>query len=366
MEIDAWLYDSRSRVDDELELNFPHESHGNNWCFKSIRHPIDADESKIRVVSCADGLVLLCHESSSSNESIRRYYIGNPLLSQWTLLPSPPILPGNHYNDSGLVTRMHDGVILGYKVVRLYDNIQNTDHDDHSLRTLGFEIYSSDTGEWSYKQVSCPGGNGKLVMECFPITLNGKLYWHAEGMDGIVVYDFFSDDDNDDQARSIRLPDRMQRFHPHHSDSSRCFALCPCQCYKMICTTSQGFFVFVEAGRMTGKEESYNVKVWRLIKSDHHSWVWEKAWEINMASVGIGFESVPMAINNFDVDIIYLWSIQHRRYIAFNVRTQTKYLGPSNHDDTHNRRCLNACFYPRNTLTQFVLSLQEVPKMFSK
>lgn len=42
--------------------------------------------------------------------------------------------------------------------------------------------------------------------------------------------------------------------------------------------------------------------------------------------------AVPIAINNFDVEIIYLWSLQHRRYIAYNVRTKTKYLGPSNGD----------------------------------
>ncbi|WZZ47050.1 hypothetical protein YC2023_043309 [Brassica napus] len=185
---------------------------------------------------------------------------------------------------------MHNGVILDYKVVRLHENIQSI-HSPNP-RTLSFEIYSSDTGEWSYKHVSCPGKD-----------------------DDIVVYDFFSDDD---QARSIRLPDRMQRYHPHHSDASRCFEHCLCPCYKMICSTSQGFFVFIKAGRMTGKEEGYNVKVWRLIESDH-SWEWDKAWEINMASIGIGFESVLMAINNFDVDIIYLWSLQHRRYVASNV-----------------------------------------------
>ncbi|CAF1711549.1 BnaC03g66260D [Brassica napus] len=152
------------------------------------------------------------------------------------------------------------------------------------------------------------------------VTCDSNAQWCHLGLQGckdddIVVYDFFSDDD---QARSIRLPDRMQRYHPHHSDASRCFEHCLCPCYKMICSTSQGFFVFIKAGRMTGKEEGYNVKVWRLIESDH-SWEWDKAWEINMASIGIGFESVPMAINNFDVDIIYLWSLQHRRYVASNV-----------------------------------------------
>ncbi|CAN7032367.1 unnamed protein product, partial [Brassica rapa subsp. trilocularis] len=152
-------------------------------------------------------------------------------------------------------------------------------------------------------------------------TCDSNAQWCHLGLqgckdDGIVVYDFFSDDD--DQARSIRLPDRMQRYHPHHSDASRCFEHCLCPCYKMICSTSQGFFVFIEARRMTGKEEGYNLKVWRLIESDY-SWEWDKAWEINMASIGIGFESVPMAINNFDVDIIYLWSLQHIRYVACNV-----------------------------------------------
>ncbi|KAF2545942.1 hypothetical protein F2Q70_00019728 [Brassica cretica] len=138
------------------------------------------------------GLVLLHHESSI------RYYIGNPVLSQWTLLPPPPpILPGNRYYESGLVTRMHNGVILDYKVVRLHENIQSIHRPNP--RTLSFEIYSSDTGEWSYKHVSCPGDNRDLVIVCNPITLNGKLYWHAEGKDdGIVVYDFFFDDD---QAR---------------------------------------------------------------------------------------------------------------------------------------------------------------------
>lgn len=93
-------------------------------------------------------------------------------------------------------------------------------------------------------------------------------------------------------------------------------------------------------------EEGYNVKVWRLIESDY-SWEWDKAWEINMASIGIGFESVPMAINNFDVDIIYLWSLQHIRYVACNVRTQTKYLGPINRANEKYLPCnISVCFYP--------------------
>ncbi|CAL9223723.1 unnamed protein product [Arabidopsis halleri] len=192
------------------------------------------------LVACADGLVLLC---LLKEDMTKRYYIGNPVLSQWVQLPSPPCLSQYHYFiDSGLVTRMHNGVLLDL-----------------------FVGYGP--GEWSVQHVSCPG-HGVSHKTSNPVSLNGKLHWFHESR-RIIIHDFFS---HDDQVREICLPARMRGSRWHRDGRGSCINSCPAPCNKLICTTSQGCFVLIEAG-LIEEVKSYNVKVWRL-KSD--SWNWAK------------------------------------------------------------------------------------------
>ncbi|CAH2066528.1 unnamed protein product [Thlaspi arvense] len=179
---------------------------------------------EIGVMACTDGLVLLRLEPF--DDLMVRYYIGNPMLPQWIQLPPPslPIGSSHHnYNDSGLVTRKHNHTLLGYKVVLIHRELS-------SSRTYRFLIFSSDTGEWSAKQVlSCPGPRTNVTIRTSnPVSLNGKLHW-LDHSGHIIVHDFFS---HDDKVRAIRIPARKQGerypFSVNHPSK------------KIICTTSQG------------------------------------------------------------------------------------------------------------------------------
>ncbi|CAA7014369.1 unnamed protein product [Microthlaspi erraticum] len=236
-----------------------------------------------------------------------RYYVGNPVLPQWILLPPPPLPTETEespfvytFSDSGLVTRKHNnGAILGYKVVR----------KNSRARPWSFEIFSSDTGKWSVTQVTCPGPHGGFLLNTSnPVSFNGKLHW-LDLSRRVIVHDFFS---HDKQARAISLPDNLKCLPA--------FTIKNTPCGKMICTTSQGYFVLIDVGFIK-EVNSYNVRVWRL-KSD--SWSWDHALEINMASVGLGPSCVPMAI---DIEVIYLWDLQSKCFVACNLRTLAKSYG---------------------------------------
>ncbi|EFH48732.1 hypothetical protein ARALYDRAFT_911262 [Arabidopsis lyrata subsp. lyrata] len=335
---------------EEVQLNLPREPwHGNshNWSFTSgVIRKYTQNNNKIKeiwVVACADGLVLLC---LLDEDMTKRYYIGNPMLQQWIQLSPPPYLTQYHFFiDSGLVTRMHNGALLSYKVIRVYSEARHLDVS----RTWTFQIYSSEMGKWSVQHVSCPG-DGVSQQTSNPVSLNGKLHWFHESR-RIMVHDFFS---HDDQVREICLPARMLGSRWHLS----CIRHgCASPCNKIICTTSQGYFVLIEAG-LIDKVKSYNVRVWRL-KSD--SWNWEKAWEINMACVGLGLNSVPMAINYFDINIIYLWDLDRKFFIACNLRTHTKSHGNRKHGPPYKEDTM--CLESRSCISQFVPSLQVVPTL---
>ncbi|CAH2066515.1 unnamed protein product [Thlaspi arvense] len=234
-----------------------------------------------------------------------RYYIGNPMLPPWFQLP--PREPSHDgYIDSGLVTRMHNGALLAYKVVRIHSLAISRGYS----QTWSFEIYSSDTGEWSVKQV-LPGPDPSTnpvtrIKTPNTVSLNGKLHW-LDHTGRIIVHDFFS---HDDQVRAISLPAGTQDERNLPSE-------------KMICTTSQGYFVLIDAEQLQDNK-SYDVRIWRL-RCD--SWSWEKAREINMDSLGLGRRCVPVAINCFDIDIIYLWDLDGNCFVACNLGTLTKSYG---------------------------------------
>ncbi|VVA94753.1 unnamed protein product [Arabis nemorensis] len=355
---------------EELKLDLPRESsHGNSHNLSFASSFTQNNNNKIKeitVVACADGLVLLRLKPDEEDMMIR-YYIGNPVLPQWIQLPPRVNLPDHKdFNDSGLVTRMHNGVLLGYKVVRIYNDSLKLGFS----RAWTFEIFSSDTGEWSVQQVSCPDVLMRRASN--PVSLNGKLHW-LDCSRRLILHDFFS---HDDQVRAICLPSRMKDTQWEQTEFRCSTSICPSPCGKKICTTSQGYFVLIDVG-LIGEVKSSNVRVWRL-KTD--SWNWEKAWEINMACIGLSHKCVPMGINCFDVDIIYLWDLDRKCFLACNLRTDTKsygtrkhgtfvYKGPNpmirkpfgNNEDRVEYKEDSLCFDPRSCLSQFVPTLHVVP-----
>ncbi|EOA28526.1 hypothetical protein CARUB_v10024742mg [Capsella rubella] len=306
---------SRHSSLEELKVLDEPSWHGDSSFASFVTRNIKNKIKEIRVVACTDGLVLLRLEDEEDMKI--RYYIGNPVLPQWIQLPPPtPDVPHPYkygFSDTGLVTRMHNGALLDYKVVRLYSEAVKF---CFFSPTWSFDIFSSTTGEWSVKKVSCPGKGVSMRSISNPISLDGKLHWPDQSR-RIIVYDFFS---HDDHVRALCLPARMQgtQWDPFETTCYKVF--CPSPCGKLICTTSQGYFVLVDVGLIEEEVKSYNVRVWRL-KCD--SWSWEKVWEINMACVGLAPNCVPMAVNYFDIDIIYLWDLDRKCFLGYNLRENT-------------------------------------------
>ncbi|CAH2066538.1 unnamed protein product, partial [Thlaspi arvense] len=325
---------------------------------------------KIRVVACTDGLVLLRLEPDDDEDRMARYYVGNPMLRQLIQLPPPPSLPRRDlprrygFYDSGLVTRKHNSTLLGYKVVRV---------DGEALKlglsqTWSFEIFSSDSGEWDVVKVSCPGDGVVMLSTYSPVSVNGKLHW-LDHTGRIIVHDFFS---RDDQVRAISLPARMQD-NLWFPGALKVFA--PLHAVRWSAPPRKDLLCLLMPGLMKDVNKSYTVRIWRL-KCD--SWSFEKAREINMACVGVGRSCVPVAINVFDVDIIYLWDFYSKCFLACNLRTNTKSYGarkvgtfvpddrtiPDPFED-HRYGFVykedTLCFEPRFCLSQFVPSSQAVP-----
>ncbi|CAH2066526.1 unnamed protein product [Thlaspi arvense] len=78
-----------------------------------------------------------------------------------------------------------------------------------------------------------------------------------------------------------------------------------------------------------------------------------------------------MAINVFDIDIIYLWELDTKCFLACNLRTHTKSYGARKDGypfETRKTVCKedSLCFEPRSSLSQFVPSLQIVPTLEPK
>ncbi|CAN6913462.1 unnamed protein product, partial [Brassica oleracea] len=112
--------------------------------------------------------------SSNGLVLIERYgcgysYVGNPVLQQWVKIPQ---LPCGYCGVLGLVTRVDEnGVVLGFKVVRIASCVMRNGHASY---TLNMFVYSSETGIWTSKILQCPHLITKLGARAK--NLNGTIY----------------------------------------------------------------------------------------------------------------------------------------------------------------------------------------------
>ncbi|CAG7875635.1 unnamed protein product [Brassica rapa] len=236
-------------------------------------------------------------------------FVGNPVSQQWVEIPPPP----QECKATALVTRIsvdEDGVVLSFKVVRTCD--PDPDPYDQSLvpNDMGMYewrvcVYSSETGAWSFKRLlsSVPV---QYTAYYPPVNVNGMLYRWERIVDdsapgSLLAYDFFGPEDHD-HCQVIPLP------LPYHEDVRRCL------------TTSGGDVIYIEIlyGRL---------KVWKLNNNKNDSgsseWWHLSGEEINLVSVvGSDFDCFPMAVNPFNADIIYMWSVQDSCLVSGNLRTQ--------------------------------------------
>ncbi|KAG2302541.1 hypothetical protein Bca52824_031192 [Brassica carinata] len=244
----------------------------------------------------------------------RRSFVGNPVSKQWVEIPPPP----NPCTPTGLVTRVENGVVTSFKVVRTC----SSDLDESVWKVY---VYSSETGLWTFKQLSslCPVEGSDP-----PVNVDGKLYlWEEdtrveplwENFDRkefgfLVAYDFYGDDDH---CQVVPLP------IPDNKYVRRCL------------TTSRGDVMYVEILYR-------RLKVWRLINNadDESELLWELSLgEINLASVGFDVFCFPLAMNPFNDDIVYLWSREHGCVVTGNLQTLEFVV----HQESENRSTNGGC-----------------------
>ncbi|XP_010424455.1 PREDICTED: putative F-box protein At3g23950 [Camelina sativa] len=115
-----------------------------------------------------DGWVLIYVEA---RDGAPMYYVGNPLSQEWFQIPLSPLLYRqdlvklwryDSFNDIGLVTKIHSGVVVSYKVVWMITR---------DATKVDFAIYSSDIH--------------KLI------ALNEILLWDSNINSSFVAYDFY-------------------------------------------------------------------------------------------------------------------------------------------------------------------------------
>ncbi|XP_010490101.1 PREDICTED: putative F-box protein At3g23950 [Camelina sativa] len=288
--------------------------------------------TKLNVLACTDGLVTICAESSDGSPM---YYIGNPLLQEWFRLPQPPfrnferLRKNERFSESGLVTKMENGVVVSYKVVWLLT---------HEGKVL-FMIYSSDAEMWESRIVTCPH-TALLSSQDKSIALNGFLHWLSNLTSSIITYDCYRGHTGvDDECHIVPFPgagkdDEIRRF-------------------RKTITTSEGSIVyfneFCENGNRT-------LRVWRLVKYSDDPQAWQLFWDVSLASLIqlIGIDYFPVVMHPLKSEIIYLWSRSNKGLILFNLRTKVFSL----HKETEDvRKCMDGCVLSFNWCSEYMESI---------
>ncbi|VVB15985.1 unnamed protein product [Arabis nemorensis] len=274
-----------------------------------MRHKFETQVRKTSVLTCTDGIVLLYTETI---EGSLMYHVVNPLLQQWFRIPLPPHLSAfdvvrlqenKHFFDTGLVTKMEKGIVVGYKVVwTLVPRVLSSD--------LTFMIYSSETGAWKTENVRCVYAMFWCNLE-YSVPHNGILHWisasrNSMDPDYVVSYDFYNNVGGTDGCRLIPFPD----YKTH--EGTRCF--------RRTITTSAGFVVYCNVFSYNGGRI---IMIWRLVSRNRHPNSWQLSWRLdtNSSLIGLGADFFPVVMHPFNSDIIYLWSRNKNGLVLLNLRT---------------------------------------------
>ncbi|CAM0884513.1 unnamed protein product [Alopecurus aequalis] len=96
----------------------------------------------VRVLDCCNSLLLcFCWKSSSINEADADYVVCNPATEKWSVLP-----PTKELHTKNIIRLGFDPTVPSRFVVFVL--VQ----DPHDEEITGVEIFSSETGRWTYKQ----------------------------------------------------------------------------------------------------------------------------------------------------------------------------------------------------------------------
>ncbi|VVB00701.1 unnamed protein product [Arabis nemorensis] len=131
------------------------------------------------------------------------------------------------------------------------------------------------------------------------VNLNGMLYMWGRRLDPnepdiLVAHGL----EADDKCRVIPLP------LPYNKRVKRCL------------TTSRGDVMYIEildrrlkVWRLNNNNNSESSECWQLLRG-----------EITMTSIQFDVDCIPLAMNPFDSDIVYLWNLQHSRLVGEVVK----------------------------------------------
>ncbi|XP_010468611.1 PREDICTED: putative F-box protein At3g23950 [Camelina sativa] len=288
--------------------------------------------NKIQVLACTDGLVLVYLEAADDTPM---YYVGNPLFQEWFRVPLPPFLSledldrlrlHERFSDTGLVTKMRRGIVMSYKVVLLMS---------HGGTKFGFAIYSSDTGKWENRNVTCPLHHCWFG-HCKSIALNGILHRFSSLISSFLAYDFYGGN-VDDGCRMISFPDSgkdevLRRF-------------------RRTITTSEGSIVYFNEFH---ENENRMLRVWRLFKyTDGPEEAWQLLWDVSLVSMIelLGIDYFPVVMHPLNSEIIYLWFMDEKGMVLFNLRTLAFSLHKENEDDS---KCMDGCVLSFNMCSEYM------------
>ncbi|EOA30611.1 hypothetical protein CARUB_v10013742mg [Capsella rubella] len=286
--------------------------------------------SKLNVLACTDGLVSICVETSDGSPM---HYIGNPLLKEWFRIPQPPfrnfekLRKHERFSNSGLVTKMENGVVVSYKVVWLLTHVAKVE----------FMIYSSDTGMWERRFVTCLH-TAMWSSQDKSIALNGFLHWLSNLTSSIIAYDFYGGCNGvDDGFHIIPFPfsgkDEILRFR-------RTF------------TTSEGSIVYFNE---FCENENRILRVWRLRKYTDGPQAWQLLWDVSLVSlIELGIIYFPVVMHPLNSEIIYFWNRSQKGLILFNLRTKVFTLHKESEDV---RKCMDGCVLSFNWCSEYMESI---------
>ncbi|XP_010456810.1 PREDICTED: putative F-box protein At3g23950 [Camelina sativa] len=311
---------------------------------------------KTLVLSCADGLVLLYIETS---EGAPEYHVGNPLLRQWVRIPLPPHLSpfdvvrlqeNKLFSDTGLVTRMEKGIVVGYKVVWMLAS-------SYLSKEITFMVYASETGLWTTREVRCLRPMFWSRLE-YSVPLNGILHWIASNgtnLDAnyVLSYDLYNNDNDnggggDDECRAMLFPG-MELYARH-------------QRFKRTITTSAGSVVYCNVFKATNGGGRI-IRVWRLVNycDDDPLAAWNLLWELNTTNssslVGFGTDYFPVVMHPLNSDIIYLWSRDKNGLVLLNLRTHRFSLHKEEDNDGQNQSTNGGCILSLSGCKEYMDSI---------
>ncbi|XP_018438476.2 F-box protein At1g49990 [Raphanus sativus] len=243
-------------------------------------------------VASSNGLVWINVFFTRTDNMVYSYksFVGNPVLDQWVEIPPPP----DQCIATGLVTRVENGIVSGFKVVRT----SRTEGRGMGMHEWRVYVYSSETGLWTTKRL-LSSHPVSFTGSYPPMNLNGMLYLRERGSDatepGVLVgYDFYGPED-DDQCLVIHLP------HLFSKDVRRCL------------TTSGADVIYIEILYP-------RLKVWKLNNKYSRNGEW---WQLSREeSVEFDAHCFPLAMNPFDPNIVYLWSQHHESLVTCNLWRQ--------------------------------------------